>query len=129
MGNRSYHRCDRPAPAELAIACVAKRKLALAPAECRIVADPLVSCSYLQMAKAIARSIGRWRVLDAYSGNGGVATALGGEACGHVSAPPGQEPGWWLRGSFPMGTGRWRICGPGARTAELGRLSSATLAR
>ena len=29
------------------------------------VADPLVSSSYLQMVKAVASSIGRWRVLDA----------------------------------------------------------------
>jgi hypothetical protein len=33
--------------------------------DARCVADPLVSSSYLQMAKAVASSIGRWRVLDA----------------------------------------------------------------
>jgi hypothetical protein len=29
------------------------------------IANPLVSANYLQMATAVASSIGRWRVLDA----------------------------------------------------------------
>ena len=52
------------------------------------VADPLVSSSYFQMAKAVASSIGRWRVLDACSGTAffTAATATRKEDSGRVPA-------------------------------------------
>jgi hypothetical protein len=36
-----------------------------------MVANPLVGASYLQMVKAVASSIGRWRVFDAWTGSVG----------------------------------------------------------
>src|SRR5947209_20345182 len=38
-------------------------------------ANPLVRSSYLQMAKAVASSIGLWCVLDAYTGHAGPVAA------------------------------------------------------
>ena len=56
---------DEPVVAPL----VAKEWPAQATAGRCSVADPLVSSDYLQIAKAVARSMGRWRVLDAPLGS------------------------------------------------------------
>jgi hypothetical protein len=63
-------------PRERAIQIVAKRSPSAGDVGHSYVADPLVSSSYLQMAKTVASSIDRWRVLDADSGTAGVAAAL-----------------------------------------------------
>jgi hypothetical protein len=46
------------------------------PVNRRNVADPLVRCSYLQMAKAVASSIGSSHVLDAYCSSEELMAAL-----------------------------------------------------
>jgi hypothetical protein len=45
----------------------------------RVLADPLVGSSFLPVAKAVASNIGRWRVLDAWSGHGAGRAALLGD--------------------------------------------------
>ncbi len=65
----TYQRAS--ASSRLTLACVAKHKLAPAPPECWIVADPIARLDHRLKTKAVAGAVDRLRVLLARSGRHG----------------------------------------------------------